>query len=79
MTNTTPFKLVDDETQAWRKDAADYLRVLAKRVENGEIKQVVTVCNDREAACFERFGHFENRWEILGALEYAKSAVYDAE
>lgn len=60
--------------EEWRS-AAKYLRELADRFENGEVSEAVLVFNDRENTCFESWGHFEDRWRLLGALEYAKAGM----
>lgn len=56
-------------------EAARWLRELADRFEAGEIADMVCVVNDREDNAFVSFGHFEDRWRLLGALEYAKAPV----
>lgn len=71
--------LADPDTAAWRKDAAEQLRDYADRMERGEISEMVVVLNDLENNGFERFGYFKDRWRLLGALEYAKTVVFDAE
>lgn len=76
---TGTLRLVDKDAQAWRDEAAEYLRDLAERMQRGEISELVVVTNDRENNHFERFGHFNDRWRLLGALEYAKTAVFNAE
>lgn len=73
-------KLIDlknHRTEEW-KSAAAYLRELAERFENGEVSEAVLVFNDRENTCFESWGHFEDRWRLLGALEYAKQKMNNA-
>ncbi len=70
-------KLVEIEhprKEEW-KEAAGYLRELADRFEKGEILECAIVINDKAGACFESWGHFEDRWRLLGALEYAKAGV----
>lgn len=56
-------------------EAARWLRELADRFEAGEIAEAVCVVNDRADNSFVSFGHFEDRWRLLGALEYAKASV----
>lgn len=72
-------KLIDlkdpDKEEEWKRAAA-YLRELADRFEKGEITEAVVVCNDRENTCFSSWGHFDDRWRVLGALEYAKNSVH---
>lgn len=57
-------------------EAATFLRELADRFERGEISECVCVVNDRADNTFQSFGHFEDRWRLLGALEYAKTSVH---
>lgn len=71
--------LADPDTVAWRKSAADQLRDYADRMERGEISEIVVVLNDRENKHFERFGHFDDRWRLLGAIEHAKTVIFDSE
>jgi hypothetical protein len=56
-------------------EAAEYLRDLADRFEAGDISEAVIVLNDREGGHFESWGHFDDRWRLLGALEYAKQGL----
>lgn len=58
------------------KAGAEYLRELADRFERGEVNELVVVTNDKEGNCFASWGHFEDRWRLLGALEYAKNTVH---
>ena len=53
-------------------ETANALREMADRVESGDIRDVVVVCNDAGENAFWRVGLFEDRWRLLGALEYAK-------
>jgi hypothetical protein len=66
---------VDPERAEMNDRAAAYLRELADRVERNEILDIVVVLNDRENRAFESYGNFQDRWRLLGALEYAKSMV----
>lgn len=59
----------------WASGAA-FLRELADRFERGDILEMVVVYNDRVEKVFESFGHFDDRWRLLGALEYAKNSVH---
>lgn len=68
-------ELKNPNAERW-KAAAEYLREMADRFENGEITNAVLVFNDKENNCFESWGHFDDRWHILGALEYAKAGVH---
>jgi len=49
---------------------------LADRFEAGDITECVVVFNDREEAAFASWGSFDDRWRLLGALEYAKAGVH---
>jgi hypothetical protein len=68
---------VDPARVKRNKEAAEYLRELADRWENNEILEMVVVANDKEGYCFESYGNFEDRWRMLGALEHAKSGVFN--
>lgn len=63
-----------EQTARWNV-GADFLRELADRVEAGEIPDIVVVYNDLTEKCFASYGHFEDRWRLLGALEYAKLSI----
>ena len=70
-------KIVDipaPKMEKWQ-EAAAYLRSAAERVERGDISELVIVMNDREENAFASWGMFEDRWRLLGALEYAKGGV----
>ena len=56
---------------------ADYLRDLADKFENGEVTEMVCAAHLRTEDCYSSFGHFDDRWRLLGALEYAKSTVHE--
>ena len=75
--NVTPIALVDPAHQAWCDEGANILHEIADRVASGQIKELVVVYRDGENNYFASFGHFEDRWRLLGALEYAKNAVHD--
>lgn len=55
---------------------AEVLREYADKVENGEITSVLIVTHNGEENVFERAGIWQDRWHLLGALEYAKNAVH---
>lgn len=61
------------------REYANYLRKLADRIENGEVYDCVVVFQDREGPGCERSSNFNDRWRLLGALEYAKDAVHQAD
>ena len=69
--------LVDPAKLEKHQRAAAYLRDLADRFERGEVTEAAVVAYSREEVCFESWGHFEDRWRLLGALEYAKSKVHN--
>lgn len=60
----------------WWGETATFLRELADRCDAGEITECVIVYNDKTEAAFASYGHFDDRWRILGALEYAKATVH---
>lgn len=66
---------IADATLAKRREDAGRLREIADRVEAGEITEFAIVGNDREGGCFFTVGSFDDRWRLLGAIEYAKRAV----
>lgn len=66
---------IRDATREWRASGAELLRELADLVENGDVSEFVVVTNRLDEGCFEARGHFEDRWRILGAIEYAKQSV----
>lgn len=72
----TVLSLVDPAHQAWRDEGAEMLRDIANGIESGDIKEAVVVYRDGEDNCFASLGHFEDRWRLLGALEYAKNSVH---
>lgn len=59
-----------------KPELAEYLRELAERAENGDIGNIVIVFDDVGEGCYERHANFEDRWLLLGALEYAKDAIH---
>ena len=67
--------LVSPAQREKREDAAKWLRELAERILDGSVVDVVVVCNDVDGPFYQSWGHFDDRWRILGALEYAKQGV----
>jgi hypothetical protein len=60
------------------KDAPRYLRELADRIESGLVTELIVVSNQSDDGhVYEKYGAWEDRWRILGALEDAKGRVYD--
>lgn len=60
------------------KEFADYPRGYADKVESGEIENFVIAARYQGENKLERCGDWKDVWEILGALEYAKSAIISA-
>lgn len=58
-------------------ESASALRELADRVESGDIQNVVAVYRDVDANVFTSIGKFDDRWVLLGAIEYAKTQVFE--
>ena len=79
MVMSNSIRLVDKDRMELAAENAALLREYADRVERGEIVNLVLVCDNREDYCFERFGMFRDRFHMLGAIEYAKTAVFDAD
>lgn len=59
-------------------DTAAALREIADKVESGDIRDVVVVADDQGDKVFWRVGTFDDRWRLLGALEYAKGKLIEA-
>lgn len=59
--------------------AAQGLRAIADRVERGEIKDCVVVWDDTEHRAYASWVDFHDRWRLLGAIEYAKHGVFNAD
>lgn len=57
------------------KEAAIYFRELADRIDAGDIGNIVVAFNDKAGNHYERYGNWRDRWQMLGALEYAKFAI----
>lgn len=60
-----------------RRANAARLREIADEIESGDIADFVFVANHLKCGAFMVLGAFEDRWRILGALEYAKSTVHE--
>lgn len=58
-------------------DAAQHLREIADMVESGAVRDIVVVYDNRLDKHFARWGTWDDKWRILGALEYAKATVVD--
>lgn len=50
------------------------------KAKKGEVFEIVIAAsvNDEQGIAFTRSTVFEDRWRMLGALEYAKMAVHNA-
>lgn len=68
---------ISDAQLEKRREDATRLRDYADQVESGSISEFVFVANQREDGCFLAHGSFDDRWRILGALEYAKNSVHE--
>lgn len=66
---------INDANAEARKANADEIREFADQIERGEIIEWVFVANDRESQCFVNSSKFEDRWRMLGALEYARGPL----
>lgn len=55
---------------------AKTLREYADQIESGEIVNCIVVCEHANGGVMERAGDWNDRWRLLGALEYAKDAVH---
>ena len=75
MTTTPVIALVDRARMEKWREAAAYLRDLADQIEAGDISDLVVVHNNVAENFLASFGEFEDRWRLLGALEYAKAGV----
>lgn len=69
-------QLVDTVDAERRARAAEQLRELAAEVERGDVADFVVVWDNRVENFYASYGHFDDRWRILGALEYAKASVH---
>jgi hypothetical protein len=68
---------ISDAQREKREEDARRLREIADRVEIGEISEFVIVANDRDEGSFMGVGSFDDRWRLLGAIEYAKHTVHE--
>lgn len=60
-------------------ELAQRLRDIADDLEAGKISELVVVAHDRSDGTYLTASDFEDRWRLLGALEYAKSKAYNAD
>ena len=68
---------ISDVQRERRRSDAMKLREYADEVEAGDISEFVFVANRKSDGCFMAHGSFDDRWRILGALEYAKTTVHE--
>lgn len=61
------------------KEMADILRDYAEQVESGEIQNFIFCARYCGQNTLERWGAWQDRWELIGALEYAKAIVLGLE
>lgn len=59
-------------------EMAQRLRELADKVENGDVREIAVVADDQGDHVFWGMANFDDRWRLLGALEFAKSKVFEA-
>ena len=57
------------------RDAAVWLREYADRCERGELTEIAVVAFNAHENEYERRASFDDRWRLIGALEYAKAGV----
>ena len=62
------------------QETVDILSECLEMAKRGEFLDVVVVgnVNDADGLGFYRAAKFEDRWRLLGALEYAKDGVHRA-
>lgn len=60
-------------------EAAQQIREVADMVEQGIIRDIVIVYDNRVEKHFASWGDFSDRWRLLGALEYAKDRVKEVD
>lgn len=71
--------VIQDARRDERKGFADYLRELAERFEAGDVCNVIVVGNDVLDRCYFTSADFDDRWRMIGALEYAKLRMIDGD
>lgn len=71
-------RLLKTERAEWLAQSAERLREIADLLESGDVTEVVVVYNNEAEKHFAKWGHFADRWRLIGALEYAKEcAIHD--
>lgn len=68
---------IDDAKREKREEDARTVRGIADRIERGDITEFALVGNDRVEGRFLTVGSFDDRWRLLGAIEYAKRSVHE--
>lgn len=71
--------VIKDARRDERRDFADHLRELAQRFEDGNLCNVMFIYNDVEGAHYGTSADFDDRWRMIGALEYAKLRMIEAD
>lgn len=71
--------LDDPERRRKWNDADEQLREIAEQCERGELTDVAVVYAKRDEKVVASWGEYEDRWRLLGALEYAKSCFNNGE
>lgn len=56
-------------------EGAERLREIADMVERGEIRDIVVCYDNHGEKHFASWGLMDDRWRLLGAIEYAKKYV----
>lgn len=51
------------------------LREIVDRFERGEISEIVIATSDRVNYDYRTYGHWQDRWRLLGAIKNAKMKV----
>lgn len=76
--NLTAVPIEQAKAERRRKDA-QRLREIADDVESGAVGDFSFVADNLRDRNFMALTTFDNRWTLLGALEWAKSKVHEAE
>ena len=56
-------------------EAAQSLREMADKVERGDIRDWFFAADDLSEGAYYSHSNFQDKWRLLGALEFAKSRV----
>lgn len=71
--------VIKDARRDERKAFADQVRDIAGRFEDGDLANIVFVYHDVEGGVYGTTSDFNDRWRMIGALEYAKLRMIAAE